>query len=504
MANNTTTAMNDIVTCGICLDYYRDPRLLPCSHTYCYNCIKQLITNGQFACPLRDGTIIDQVNIDKLPMNRTATDMVEFLSTTSRNIVGSKCDNCTTNQCEYWCSKCESLFCATCSKIVHSPKALQSHSVVSAKEKPLSNLCLDHPDEKTKYWCTICEALICRDCLLFKHKNHTFVTLQDVVPVTKSKIQSSLQPIKQDLEEIVAKIGDTIVQQEQHYTETKANIDDTFLRLYQSLDLRKAELIRQIDENRAKETSILNKFQSDIDEQLKVFRARDMLAKQIFETNDNIQIMKMSHTLFDYDKQIREQYQRIDQECTFLTANFNEDTSLQQQILTYGAILTDELPLIRKINRVQLNLSRSSEDECQNPYELDRARGYIFQLKTPIKICSVQVKASIHGSIFVYIINDEGMLIKKTSLISDDTTMKWTTIPIFSELKDNYSLFVFSPNVSGKFAYKSGDNSFRPIDNNCSVQSKDTLINADIPIGTKLDVWSNRFSIEMMIDIEQQ
>ena len=48
-------------TCSICQDLYRDPRTLPCAHTFCRRCLTgHVLASGQrrnhpahaFACPL--------------------------------------------------------------------------------------------------------------------------------------------------------------------------------------------------------------------------------------------------------------------------------------------------------------------------------------------------------------------------------------------------------------------------------------------------------------------
>ena len=35
-------ALSKLLTCAICLDHYKDPRMLPCAHTYCKGCISRL------------------------------------------------------------------------------------------------------------------------------------------------------------------------------------------------------------------------------------------------------------------------------------------------------------------------------------------------------------------------------------------------------------------------------------------------------------------------------
>jgi hypothetical protein len=39
-------------SCPLCNNEYKDPRVLPCTHTYCFNCIRdKLIKNSRITCP---------------------------------------------------------------------------------------------------------------------------------------------------------------------------------------------------------------------------------------------------------------------------------------------------------------------------------------------------------------------------------------------------------------------------------------------------------------------
>jgi len=73
--------VDDLISCAICLDHFDDPRILPCSHTFCLRCIHQTASSnqGQFVCPMRDGTRIGRDCIDSLPVNRHVREMVEIL-----------------------------------------------------------------------------------------------------------------------------------------------------------------------------------------------------------------------------------------------------------------------------------------------------------------------------------------------------------------------------------------------------------------------------------------
>lgn len=80
--------LEEIIQCAICHDNLSDPRVLPCSHTFCLQCMKDVAShnNGQFVCPLRDGTTIAGARIDSLPINVVVRSLVELVSKSTGNI----------------------------------------------------------------------------------------------------------------------------------------------------------------------------------------------------------------------------------------------------------------------------------------------------------------------------------------------------------------------------------------------------------------------------------
>ena len=64
--------LEDEITCPVCQEHFRDPKILPCLHYYCKECVRQLALragpNRPFACPeCRRGTVLPQNDPDQLP-----------------------------------------------------------------------------------------------------------------------------------------------------------------------------------------------------------------------------------------------------------------------------------------------------------------------------------------------------------------------------------------------------------------------------------------------------
>lgn len=71
-----TSNDNESMVCKICNKYFNDPRVLTCSHTYCFQCIleKSSPVTRAFTCPMNDETIVPRQYINSLPKRQTAQD----------------------------------------------------------------------------------------------------------------------------------------------------------------------------------------------------------------------------------------------------------------------------------------------------------------------------------------------------------------------------------------------------------------------------------------------
>ncbi|CAF1573998.1 unnamed protein product, partial [Adineta steineri] len=345
--NKNTEQLQELVTCAICLEYYKDPRILPCSHTFCLKCIQQLAVTDKPVCPFRDNTTINQNDINQLPINRTAQDMVEFMMNFNPSLntnCNSLCDNCNEKPGMNWCEKCAFHYCESCTKSVHSVKALQSHTIVPASEKTHS-FCLEHSDEKFKYWCTQCHLLVCRDCLLFKHKYHTFLSLKDAAMDAKGNLEKKTQEIneiKRNLTQFSTTTKNAIRQQQQKTIEERNNIEHIFKTLQRMLEERKCILIKELEDDEIHSIKILNRQQINIDQHLNLTTVQELCVRQILNSDDPIQILKFKSTLSHNYSDFIEKYRKIDEGCIIMRDIFKRNDKdledLQDMISKLGSI----------------------------------------------------------------------------------------------------------------------------------------------------------------------
>ncbi|XP_057705185.1 E3 ubiquitin-protein ligase TRIM35-like [Corythoichthys intestinalis] len=138
--------LEEHLQCPTCLDIFKDPVILPCSHNFCRACLQQWKDAGERSCPVcwtKFGSM-------ELPSNLTLKNLCEDLSRAS----------------------------------------VKSEDLCSLHEGKLQLFCLDHQE-------LVC--LVCRDAEI--HIGHTFQPLDEVVKGHHEELQRGLQKAKERLQD---------------------------------------------------------------------------------------------------------------------------------------------------------------------------------------------------------------------------------------------------------------------------------------------------------------
>lgn len=139
---------DDLTTCAVCLNVYRQPKLLPCDHTFCASCIRDLADhhNGsEFPCPsCHTATSIPPGGVASLPANI-------YVQT------------------------------RTCRQKLGTPDICKIH------------------DEKLVFYCNNCEEGICASCKLTEHEQHETEDLATLVSKMRKVLQSEMRIVQRDL-----------------------------------------------------------------------------------------------------------------------------------------------------------------------------------------------------------------------------------------------------------------------------------------------------------------
>ena len=212
------------VECPICMETYTDPKALPCLHTYCKECVQQLVhrrtTNETVLCPLcRTSIHVEGNNVDDLPTVFFINGLIEFyhvLKKAQNNHIA--CQNCSKGKAVSFCQTCppNGMFvCTDCVTAHKKMKIFEGHDVIpisALKRGSLLHLparktprfsCATHGELK-KLYCYQCKVLICRDCTLVDHSGHKYDFIKSVTTAFKEEIQTSVGPLQKILQDVLS------------------------------------------------------------------------------------------------------------------------------------------------------------------------------------------------------------------------------------------------------------------------------------------------------------
>ena len=216
------------ITCAVCQEHYTDPKILPCLHYYCKNCILKLAlrtgSKWPFSCPeCREETTLPEGGADQL---KTAFFVNRFKSNFSvlqrvHGKVEVMCEECTESRdkAEAFCRQCAVFICRECARQHKRMKSFSSHEVVSledlkqgrareiATKEPPTKKCDVH-EEPLVIFCFNCNSLICRDCTVTIHKDHKFEFSKVAAPDTKKKLLDHLSPLRSTVNSLSSAVGD--------------------------------------------------------------------------------------------------------------------------------------------------------------------------------------------------------------------------------------------------------------------------------------------------------
>ena len=120
--------------------------------------------------------------------------------------------------------------------------------LVPPKKKVM--FCSKHPTKELDLYCETCEELVCRDCTVRVHRDHQYDLVTDAFQKHKDVLVTSLQPVEQQLDTVTKSLQqlDTQCQQITDKRETLVGkILKTIQQLHEALEVRKTELIGQLD-----------------------------------------------------------------------------------------------------------------------------------------------------------------------------------------------------------------------------------------------------------------
>ena len=266
--------VEDQLNCAICLDPYKDPKLLNCFHVFCKQCLQPLVlqaAQGQTVqCPnCRQLTTLPQNGVPGLQGAFHIHHLFDIRDTLKK-VNKTNCDKCKEFEATSYCRTC-GFVCDVCKRIHQRWEELTSHDVISLDQltgdltkmiPPQKKIltCSKHEGKELELFCETCGDLICHNCTTKIHKGHSYDVVSDTFEKHKTELEAAMVPIRQHLRNVQDSLK-TVETRRKEIPDNQAMVEGeitTFVeKLMTAMDAKKTSLFAELARKTVDKLSIL-------------------------------------------------------------------------------------------------------------------------------------------------------------------------------------------------------------------------------------------------------
>ena len=260
------------VTCQMCAGPFSDPRILPCLHSFCFQCLHKEMEKVGPQKSLQCPTCLRNVPIplggaSDYPENLHLGFEVEVAGYMSM-FASSSGVSCTF--CLHGCNDPAVVFCCSCHMFMctfgqecHNRAAhLSQHNVIGLDResatllptlmKPTEHYCFypKHKKQQLDFYCKTCSCLVCQLCVISVHKDHNITELSTGAEADRDEMRGTLQcaqKVMSTLAGIIDANKKMMQQVETSKQEAEMAIIQTFKQLMETLEERKKVLLMELE-----------------------------------------------------------------------------------------------------------------------------------------------------------------------------------------------------------------------------------------------------------------
>ncbi|XP_013925379.1 PREDICTED: E3 ubiquitin-protein ligase TRIM56 [Thamnophis sirtalis] len=260
------TLAGSFLTCNICLGHYCQPKILPCLHSYCQDCLKTLQGGAkrELRCPECREPVPLPAGIEGLKTNffinglldlvppvekaRVTCSLCPLIGQDASSVAVSHCIDCA----DHLCQACASGH--RCSRLTHKHLVVDMEAYHSGKyneeiRKRQAARCKEHKGENLQYFCIPCAAALCRECRLGHHLEHPCLSLSEAAKARRPVITGLLAGVAEKVQLIArgkASLEEEIKEMEVWNTNIRSVVEQTCAKAVEQLLSHKGQVLAQL------------------------------------------------------------------------------------------------------------------------------------------------------------------------------------------------------------------------------------------------------------------
>lgn len=250
MAAKTLQKMEDQITCSVCLDRYKEPKVLQCHHVYCRACLERLLPRGGarsavVTCPTcrKETPVPEEGGVSALDPAFYVNELMEMRDSlhgsfgdTPNSSLSSASPNSATSNID---TRCDTNLGA----------ATEPQEADDKPRPPPKPMCPLHDKNELQLYCETCGEVICFQCTIRTHNGHAYELVMDVAAKHKDAITPSLVTVKGSVASIEKAMAAVEIRNEEMtdlQTSIEGDIRNVFRDLHEALSIRETELVDRL------------------------------------------------------------------------------------------------------------------------------------------------------------------------------------------------------------------------------------------------------------------
>ena len=310
--------LREEVSCPVCSDLFKDPRQLPCLHSFCLHCLKHWhqTSGGQnaFRCPKCQALsrVPASGDLKDLPTSFYLNGLIDVLAIKECNTTQVTCGNCDKKSSEAsYCFQCCMFYCEQCLIGHNMMRNNKDHRVLAVKEfqdkdfenvlkRPVFCSRQGHQKEELKYVCKKCEAAVCQTCVTLDHGGHTLKLVEEEAEAQKIEMTALIQEQRQNLRaytNLVTQLDENYAKLIQQSENVKTNVNRFTDDLIKTIQAKRQNIVAAVENETRKSGENVARTRTEIQQKITMIESSLEKADKLLTRSINAEVLQLKKSL---------------------------------------------------------------------------------------------------------------------------------------------------------------------------------------------------------------